>query len=76
MTITTFEWSYGRLSDEGFLAALLYGAGVMLLGLARGKAAVEVERLVSKHQATALAQGRPGSVAEPSDAEAAEGGDT
>jgi AcrR family transcriptional regulator len=63
LTITTFEWSYDRLSDEGFLDAMLYGAGVMLLGLARGKAAVEIERLVAKHQGAAVARTRPDALA-------------
>jgi len=75
ITITTFEWTYGRLSDDGFLAAMLYGTGVMLLGLTRGKAAVEVERLVAKHQAAALAQPRPATTAEPSPETVAASGD-
>ncbi|MBW2315953.1 MAG: TetR/AcrR family transcriptional regulator [Deltaproteobacteria bacterium] len=65
LTITTFEWSYDRLSDEGFLDAMLYGTGVMLLGFARGKAAVEVERLVSKHQSAAVARPSSESLPDP-----------
>jgi AcrR family transcriptional regulator len=64
LTITTFEWSYDRLSDEGFLDAMLYGTGVMLLGLARGKAAAELERLVSEHQAAAVSRKRTDSPTE------------
>jgi hypothetical protein len=32
---------------------MLYGTGVTLLGLARGKAAAEIERLVRAHQRAA-----------------------
>jgi AcrR family transcriptional regulator len=53
ISITTFEWARSQLSDEGLRAALLYGTGVTLLGLARGKASAEIERLVRKHQRAA-----------------------
>jgi AcrR family transcriptional regulator len=50
LSITTFEWARNQLSDEALLAAMLYGTGVTLLGVARGKAAADLERLVRKHQ--------------------------
>ena len=53
LSITTFEWARSQLSDEGLRRAMLYGTGVTLLGLARGKAAAELERLVRDHQAAA-----------------------
>ena len=54
--ITSFEWSSGYLTDEGMQSTLLYGLGIMLLGVARGKAAEELEALVRKHQPTAAAE--------------------
>jgi hypothetical protein len=33
---------------------MLYGTGVILLGLARGKAKTELERLVREHQGAAV----------------------
>jgi len=71
LTILTFEWSQRLLSDAGLRSALLYGTGVLLLGLARGKAAGEIERLVRKHQGAAVA--RKGSRAGPRGTEAASG---
>ena len=71
LTIVTFEWSRHLLSDEGLRSALLYGTGALLLGLARGKAAGEIERLVRKHQSAALAS--KGSRAGPRGTEAASG---
>jgi AcrR family transcriptional regulator len=56
LTIVTFEWSQHVLSDGGLRGAMLYGAGALLLGLARGKAAGEVERLVRKHQSAAVSR--------------------
>jgi homoserine kinase len=63
LTIVTFEWSQHYLSDAGLRGASLYGAGALLLGLARGKAADQIERLVRKHQSAAVA--RKGSGAGP-----------
>ena len=63
LTIVTFEWSQHYLSDAGLRGASLYGAGALLLGLARGKAADQIERLVRKHQSAAVA--RKGSRAGP-----------
>ena len=62
LTIVTFEWSQRLLSDAGLRGAMLYGTGALLLGLARGKAAGEIERLVRKHQGAAVARkgGRAG----------------
>jgi AcrR family transcriptional regulator len=71
LTIVTFEWSQRFLSDAGLRAAMLYGAGTLLLGLARGKAAGEIERLVRKHQSAAIS--RKGSRAGPRDAGALDG---
>jgi AcrR family transcriptional regulator len=58
ISITTFEWARNQLSDEGLRGALLYGAGVTLLGLARGKARAKLERLVRKHQGAAFGRKR------------------
>jgi AcrR family transcriptional regulator len=57
--ITTFEWARQQLSDQGLRGALLYGSGAMLLGLARGKATAELERLLRKHQSAAIGLKRP-----------------
>jgi len=54
ISITTFEWARSQLSDEGLLGAMLYGTGVILLGLARGKARTELERLVREHQGASV----------------------
>ena len=56
LTIVTFEWSQRYLSDGGLRSAMLYGAGALLLGLARGKAAGEIERLVREHQGAAVSR--------------------
>jgi hypothetical protein len=48
-----FEWARQLLSDDGLLGAMLYGTSVTLLGLARGKAATELEALVREHQVDA-----------------------
>jgi len=61
ITITTFEWARDQLSDEGFRGAVLYGTGVLLLGVARGSAANQLERLVRKFQKVAAATKRPSS---------------
>jgi hypothetical protein len=45
-----FEWARHQLTDDGLLGAMLYGTSVTLLGLARGKAATELETLVREHQ--------------------------
>ncbi len=58
LTIVTFEWSQRYLSDAGLRGASLYGAGALLLGLARGKAAGQIERLVREHQGAAVAHKR------------------
>jgi AcrR family transcriptional regulator len=58
LTIVTFEWSQRYLSDGGLRGAMLYGTGALLLGLARGKAAGQIERLVRKHQSAAVARKR------------------
>jgi len=54
--ITSFEWASGYLTDPGMRSALLYGLGMMLLGVARGQGAEELEDLVRKHQSAAAAQ--------------------
>jgi AcrR family transcriptional regulator len=59
LSITTFEWAREKLSNEGLRSAMLYGTGVMLLGLARGKAATELEGLVREHQETATEVSNP-----------------
>jgi AcrR family transcriptional regulator len=56
--IISFEWASRHLSDEGLQAALLYSVGVLLLGLARGETAAELERLVRKSQAAAAVPGQ------------------
>jgi AcrR family transcriptional regulator len=61
LTITTFEWAAGQLSDEGFRGAVLYGTAVLLLGVARGSAANELERLVRKFQKAAASGRQPSS---------------
>ena len=71
LTIVTFEWSQRYLSDAGLRGASLYGAGALLLGLVRGKAAGEIERLVRKHQSAAVA--RKGSRTGPRSTEALDG---
>jgi hypothetical protein len=48
-----FEWARQQLSDDGLLGAMLYGTSVTLLGVARGKAATELEALVREHQVDA-----------------------
>jgi len=53
--ITTFEWSNGQLDDETLEPAMLYGLGVMLLGLARGKSTAQIEALVKANQKKARA---------------------
>jgi AcrR family transcriptional regulator len=50
LSITMFEWARHQLTDDGLLGAMLYGTSVTLLGLARGKAATELEALVREHQ--------------------------
>ena len=59
LVITTFEWARQQLSDQGLRGAMLYGISTMLLGLARGKATAELERLVRKHQGAAIGRKRP-----------------
>lgn len=54
ISITTFEWARGQLTDKRLRGAMLYGTGVILLGLARGKAKTELERLVREHQGAAV----------------------
>lgn len=63
LSITTFEWARNQITDKELHGAMLYAAGIVLLGLARGKAAGELERLVRENQAAAagppeLADGR------------------
>jgi AcrR family transcriptional regulator len=58
LSITTFEWARNQLNDEALLGAMLYGTGVTLLGVARGKAAADLERLVRKHQRNAAGRRR------------------
>jgi AcrR family transcriptional regulator len=53
LSIITFEWARSRISDAGLRAAMLYGIGAMLLGLAKGTAAADLERIVREHQAAA-----------------------
>ena len=53
LSITMFEWARQQLTDDGLLGAMLYGTSVTLLGLARGKAATELEALVREHQVDA-----------------------
>jgi hypothetical protein len=60
LSITMFEWARQQLTDDGLLGAMLYGTSVTMLGLARGKAAAELEALVREHQVTAAMQ-LPGS---------------
>jgi AcrR family transcriptional regulator len=50
ISMTNFEWARHQVSDEGLEGALLYGAAVTLLGVARGKAAQVLEDLARKHQ--------------------------
>jgi AcrR family transcriptional regulator len=55
ISITTFEWARNQVTDEALLGAILYGTGVTLLGVARGKAAAALERLVRENQGDAAA---------------------
>jgi len=59
LTITTVDWAHHRISDQALPSALLYSTGLILLGLARGKAATEVEGMVRKHQAASAILERP-----------------
>jgi AcrR family transcriptional regulator len=59
LSITTFEWARDQLNDAGLRGTMLYGTGVTLLGLARGKAAARLERLAREHQASAAGVSRP-----------------
>ncbi len=53
ISITTFAWALHQISDDGLRGTMLYGAAVTLLGLARGRAAKDLEVLVREHQGTA-----------------------
>ncbi|MDP6978066.1 MAG: helix-turn-helix domain-containing protein [Myxococcota bacterium] len=53
MNMTTFAWARHQITDEGLRPAMLYGASVTLLGLARGQASKILEALVKEHQALA-----------------------
>jgi len=63
LSITMFEWARQQLTDDGLLGAMLYGTALTLLGLARGKAATELEALVREHQEDAGM--RPPGASEP-----------
>jgi len=58
LSITTFEWARDQLSDGALLNAMLYGTGVTLLGVARGKAAGDLEQLVRENQSGAAGRKR------------------
>jgi len=64
LSITTFEWAREKITDEGLPGAMLYATGITLLGLARGKAATKLEKIVRENQADAV-----GVVAAESDSE-------
>lgn len=53
ISITIFEWARNQLSDAGVLGAIRYGTCVTLLGVARGKAASQLERIVRDNQTDA-----------------------
>jgi len=53
ISITIFAWAHHQLSDEELRGTLLYGVSLTLLGLARGRAAKDLEALVREHQTTA-----------------------
>jgi len=53
ISITTFAWALHQISDEGLRAVMLYGTAVTLLGLARGRAAKDLEALLREHQGAA-----------------------
>jgi len=53
ISITTFEWARRELRDEVLEGAMLYGTALTLLGVARGKAAGELEALVRAYQEVA-----------------------
>ena len=55
ISITTFAWACDQISDEGLRGTILYGTAVTLLGLARGRAAKDLEALVREHQGSAHA---------------------
>jgi AcrR family transcriptional regulator len=61
LSITTFEWARNRLTDEELRGAMLYGTGVVLLGVARGKAAAQLEELVRRNQSAACGTPKPDS---------------
>lgn len=51
LSSVNLEWAAGHLSDVALRAALVYGASMMLLGVARGEARREFERLARELQA-------------------------
>ncbi len=53
INVMTFAWALHQISDEALRPTMLYGAAVTLLGLARGKAAKDLEALVREHQEAA-----------------------
>lgn len=71
LSITMFEWARHQLSDAGLLSAMLYGTSVTLIGLARGKAATELEVIVRENQDAASARMPGTSRATGEDSEAA-----
>ncbi|MCP3986567.1 MAG: TetR/AcrR family transcriptional regulator [bacterium] len=50
ISVTIFAWAHHQVSDEGLRRTMLYGTAVTLLGLARGRAAKEIEALVRELQ--------------------------
>lgn len=69
LSIIIFEWARSRISDAGLRGAMLYGIGAMLLGLANGRAAAELERIVRENQAAASEAPPPIALARADDGE-------
>jgi AcrR family transcriptional regulator len=59
ISIATFAWALHQVSDEVLRPTMLYGVGVTLLGLARGRAAAVLEALVREHQETLVDTAAP-----------------
>ena len=53
ISITTFWWALHQISDDELRETMLYGVAVTLLGLARGRAAKDLEELVRQCQDSA-----------------------
>jgi hypothetical protein len=57
---TMIEWAQGELDAGEFRAATLLGMALMLLGVARGRAARQLERRAQELQTESVAAAKPG----------------